>query len=78
MDNKVMRVVDLPERLQPRAVWVMPQGLEGPPACGIKARRFERQMGVRKSTTTTTAHEKAARRNEAQLCSLLHADHYKA
>jgi hypothetical protein len=55
-----------------------PQGLEGPPACGINARRFERQMGVRKSTTTTAAHDKAARWDEAQLCSVLHAVHYRA
>jgi hypothetical protein len=44
-----------------------------------KARRLERQnWAVRKSTTATTVHGEAARVDEAQLCDVVHAAHYKA
>jgi hypothetical protein len=51
------------------------------PDSGKKARRLERQNWVvRKSTTATTVHGKAARADEAQLCSVVHATtigHYR-
>jgi hypothetical protein len=77
MDKTVIGVVVLPEEWD-RARFATAASFGGTARCGIKARRFERQMGVRKSTTTTTVHGKAAREDEAQLCGLLHDFHYKA
>jgi hypothetical protein len=75
MDNTVMEVVDLPGQSAIGRDLILPQSLAGPP--GINARRFKRQMGVRKSTTTT-AHGEPARTDKAQLWGLLHAHHYRA